>query len=429
MQQKFELAYGHSIIRFSIPQGNLLGILRAKALTPLFHPEAEMRKALKNPTQSPPLAEVVLPGERVGIVVSDKTRVSKADILIPAIIEELLKSGISMEDIFIVFAHGTHPLHTRKEQEAIVGSEVTSKVKIVNHDCRDQSNLSFIGTTTRGTRVELNRQLIEADRIILTGVITYHYFAGFGGGRKSILPGVASFETIQANHKLVLNSLSCGGMNEMARTAILDGNPIHEDMEEAAFMASPDFLVNLVLNDQREIAGVFAGDFISAYRKGCDFIDENYRVGLEVAADVVIVSGGGYPKDLNFVQSHKAMDNAANALREGGTMILVAEAAEGFSSPVYEEWINLKTLDAIEQELRKNFSIPGHTVHAAIKKAQKFNIIWVSGQDPDKVKKIGMVPAASIEEAFNLLQARMGEDWQAYVMLDGYTTYPHLETP
>ena len=182
------------------------------------------------------------------------------------------------------------------------------------------------------------------------------------------------------------------------------------------------------MNDQREIAGVFTGDFISAYRKGCNFIDENYRIGLDATADVVIVSGGGYPKDLNFVQSHKAMDNAANALREGGTMILIAEAAEGFSSPVYEEWINLKTLDAIEQELRKNFSIPGHTVYVAIKKAQKFNIIWVSGQDPDKVKKMGMVPAASIEEALNLLQARMGENWQAYVMLDGYTTYPHPET-
>lgn len=424
MEEQFELAYGHSVIRFSMNKENLLGTLQADSLSCLDDPVKEILKGLKKPIESLPLAEIVSPGERVGLVVPDKTRISQSSITIPVIIEELQQSEISLQDIFILFANGTHPFHTKKEQEAIVGSEVASKIKLSDHDCRDERNLKYVGTTTRGTRVKLNKQLLEADRIILTGVISYHYFAGFGGGRKSILPGVSAFETIQTNHKLVLGSSTEAGMNEMARTANLIGNPIHEDMEEAALMANPDFLVNVVLSDDRKIAGVFAGDLIMAHRKGCDFLDGHYRVGIDELADVVIVGCGGYPKDINFVQSHKAMDNAAYALKEGGTMVLVAEAAEGFSSPVYEQWIDLKTLDRIEQELRRDFSIPGHTVYAAMEKAEKFDIIWVSKQDPEKVKKMGITPTNSVEEALTLVQKKFNNRWKAYLIPDGYVTLP-----
>jgi nickel-dependent lactate racemase len=405
-----------------------LGVVQASVVPSLANPSAEVRKALKDPIESPPLSEVVSPGEQIDIVVSDKTRPSKSDVFVPVIIEELLKMGVSFEDISIIFATGTHPLHTKKDQEEIVGPEIASKVKLFDHNCKDKSNLVYIGTTRRGTRIEINRRLFEeADRIILTGVITYHYFAGFGGGRKSILPGVASFETIQANHKLVLNPQPGTGMNPMAKTGLLYGNPIHEDMEEAALMVSPDFLVNVVLNDEREIAQVFAGDFILAHGRGCDFLDDHYRVNIDQQADVVIVGCGGYPKDINFVQSHKAMDNAAYALKDGGTMILVAEAAEVFPSSVYEEWISLGSLEAIEEGLRNNFSIPGHTIYAAMEKAKKFNIIWVSKQDPKRVEKMGITLAFSIDEALALIQSNLGNDWKAYVMPDGYVTFPNLQ--
>jgi len=164
-----------------------------------------------------------------------------------------------------------------------------------------------------------------------------------------------------------------------------------------------------------------------AHGRGCDFLDEYYRVNIDQQSDVVIVGCGGYPKDINFVQSHKAMDNAAYALKEGGTMILVAEAAEGFPSPVYEEWVNLGSLEAIEEGLRNNFSIPGHTVYAAMEKAKRFNIIWVSMLNPKVVEKMGIIPASSIDEALTFAQNNLGDNWEAYVMLDGYVTFPNLQ--
>jgi len=428
MLQKFEFAYGRSKIEFSIPEENLLGMIQARVLPALEDPSAQVRKALKDPIDSPPLSQIVLPGEKVGIVVSDKTRTSGSGVFVPVIVEELLRTGICADDIFIVFATGTHPLHTPREQEEIVGPEIASNVHLFDHSCRDQSNLEYVGTTKRGTRVEINKYLFEeADRIILTGVITYHYFAGFGGGRKSILPGVASFRAIQENHKLILNPLPGAGMNPLAKTGFLKGNPVHEDMEEAALMVSPDYLLNVVLNDKREISAVFAGDFILAHRRGCDFIDEYYGAPLSEPADVVIVGGGGHPKDMNFVQSHKAMDNAAYALKERGIMIVVAEAAEGFPSPVYEEWADLGSLEAIEDRLRKEFSIPGHTVYAAMEKAKKFEVIWVSSIHPEKVKKMGITPTASINEALAIVRQSLGHNWKAYVMPDGYGTLPSLQ--
>jgi len=426
MNKEFELAYGNSRAKFSISQDNLLGVIKPVNIVPLENPSVEVKRAIKNPIGSAPLTEIVSPGEKVCIVVSDKTRTAGTEIVVPIIIEELLKSGIFIEDILILFATGTHSQHTRKEQEAIVGPQIASRVMLLDHDCRDESNLKYIGYTNRGTRVIVNRQLIEFDRIILTGVITYHYFAGFGGGRKSILPGTAAFSSIEANHKLTMSPHPGEGMNEMARTCMLQGNPVHEDMEEAARMVSPDFLVNVVLDDHKDIAKVFAGDFIKAHQRGCDYLNKHYGVPIKEKADVVIVGCGGYPKDIDFVQSHKAMDNAAHALKESGIMVLVAEAAGGFTSPVYEKWYKLGSLEAIEASLRENFSIPGHTVYAAMEKAKKLKVIWLSQQDPKKVKEMGITPAASIKEALLMVEREIGNSWKAYVIPEGYVTFPSI---
>ncbi len=427
MRREFELAYGDGEVKIRVPEENILDVIQADVLPRLEDAHAEVLKSMRNPIGCRPLAEMVKPRERVVIVVPDKTRVSKADLIIPILIEELEQSGIAESDICVVFATGTHPSHTRRQQEAIVGAQIASKIELVDHDCRRKQDLVYAGTTSRGTKVEFNRRVLEADRIILLGVITYHYFAGFGGGRKSILPGVAAFDTIQSNHKLVMNGRSGAGVNRMARTALLAGNPVHEDMQEAALMANPDFSVNVVLNDQRELAGVFAGDLVQAHAQGCSFLDSNYRVDIDELADVVIVGGGGSPKDMNFVQAHKAMDNAAYALGEGGIMVLIAEAAEGFPSPVYEGWIDLEELEAIEAELQRNFSIPGHTVYAAMEKARKYNIIWLSSQDPRIPQKMGIMPVSSVQEALSILEKSLGKKWQAHLMPDGYVTLPRYK--
>ncbi|MEW6189404.1 MAG: nickel-dependent lactate racemase [Actinomycetota bacterium] len=409
------MSYGHQKIEFSIGDENLLGVIQAKKMSPL-----------PNPRDFPPLSEIVSPGESVAILVSDKTRAAKSDLILPLLLDELNSSGVPDEDIFITFATGTHPKHTREEQRQIVGEEVFERVSLYDHDCHDRNNLKYVGTTSRGTKVELNRQVLEADRIILTGTIVYHYFAGFGGGRKSILPGIASFETIQSNHRLVLNPNE--GRNPLARTGILNGNPVHEDMIEAASMVNPDFLCNVVLNDDGELSGIFTGHWRRAHEKGCHFVDEHCRIKVGEKADLVVVSCGGHPMDVNFAQSHKAMDNASFVLRDGGVMILLAECGEDYPSPEYREWLKYRCKEEIEEVLREEFSIPGHTIYSAMEKAEKFHIILVTELNTDDVHHLGMTPASSIEEALGIARAKLGKAPSTYVMPQGYTTLGTVST-
>ncbi|MDI6822644.1 MAG: nickel-dependent lactate racemase [Actinomycetota bacterium] len=424
--REFELSYGHQKIKFSIRDENLLGVIQAKKMSPLPNPRERVRESLRNPDNFPPLSEIIKPGGRIAILVSDRTRAAKSDLILSALLDELNSSGVPNEDIFITFATGTHHRHTREEQQQIVGEEVSEKVTLYDHVCNDRNNLKYVGTTSRGTRVELNRQVLEADRIILTGTIVYHYFAGFGGGRKSILPGIASFEAIQSNHRLVLNPGK--GRNPLARTGILNGNSVHEDMVEAASMVNPDFLCNVVLNDDGELSGIFAGHWRRTHEKGCRFVDEHYRVKVSEKADLVVVSCGGHPMDVNFAQSHKAMDNASFILRDGGVMILLAECGEGYPSPEYRKWLKYRCKEEIEEVLRERFSIPGHTIYSAMEKAERFHIILVTELNPNDVHRLGLTPASSIEEALGIARAELGEAPSAYVMPRGYTTLGTVPT-
>lgn len=310
---------------------------------PLSNPGEKIKKVLKYPISSASLYETFVPGEKVAIVVSDRTRNTAASVFLPILINELNSVGIADRDIFIVFACGTHRLHTKAEHMKIVGEDVAGRVTLLDHDCRDNNDLVMLGTTSRGTKVEVNKKVAEADRIILTGAITYHYFAGYGGGRKAVLPGISAFQTIQANHKLCL-------MSEKASTGVLSGNLVHEDMIEAAKRLDPDMIFNVILDDIGRISAVFAGDLVAAHEAGCEALDSNYKVKVGKRSKFVIASAGGGLKDLNFVQSHKAMDNASRVLEEGGTMVLLGESSEGFPSGAYMKYVDLGSARAIEED-------------------------------------------------------------------------------
>jgi len=424
MSMEFELAYGGNKIKFSLPEENLLGVLEARKMAALPDPSTGIERALRTPIASAPLSQIVKPGERVAIIVSDKTRPTRSDLFLPVLLDELNSIGVPDENIFVVFATGTHPGHTREEQEVIVGKDVAQRIALYDHDAFEKDGHVYVGTTSRGTRVELNRRVAEADRIILTGAIVYHYFAGFSGGRKGIAPGVVSAQTIQSNHRLVLNP--DGGTNPLARTGISEGNPVHEDMMEIAALVKPDFLCNTVLNDEGELAAVFAGHWREAHRAGCDYIDKHYKVGIEREADLVVVSAGGSSKDLNFVQSHKAIDNAAYALREGGVMIILAECREGFVSERYLRWLEYDSPEAIEAVLREEFSIPGHTMYSAMKKAQKFSIFLLSTLNENHVRRMGMIPISSLDDAWRMAREKVGDSPSTYVIPQGYITFPSL---
>jgi nickel-dependent lactate racemase len=411
--KSLELKYGSGRISIKLEEARVLSVLSGKKSAPLSNPGEKIKKVLRYPISSVSLYETFVPGEKVAIIVSDRTRNVAASVFLPVLINELNSVGITDSDIFIVFACGTHRLHTKSEHVKIVGEDIAGRVTLLDHDCRDKNNLVMLGTTSRGTKVEVNKKVAGADRIILTGAITYHYFAGYGGGRKAVLPGVSAFQTIQSNHKLCLTS-------EKASTGVLAGNPVHEDMVEAAKMLDPDLILNVIIDDSGRISAVFAGDLVAAHEAGCEALDGKYKIKTGKRSKFVIASAGGGLKDLNFVQSHKAMENASYVLEDGGTMVLLGESSEGFPSGEYMKYINLGSAKAIEEELQRNFTIPGHTILSAFKKAERFRIIWVSKLDREVVGKIGIVPADNMAEAMNLA----GEAGPAYIMPDAYNVFP-----
>ncbi len=318
--------------------------LQAQVLTTaspqeLPDPIEEIRRALTHPIASPPLAEMVSPGERVVIVTSDITRYTCSEIYLPILVEELNRCGIPDQDIEIVIALGIHRKQTAEEHQEILGS-LYGRIAVYDHECDDPEQLIDLGQTSSGLPVQINRRVMTADRIIVTGTIGLHYFAGFGGGRKSLVPGVASRTTCMATHFAIFNPPEQGGRNEKACTANLDGNPVHQAILEAAQMIKPDFLLNTVLTTDKQIAKVFCGDLRQAHLAGCELAQTLYTTPLDQLADLAIVSCGGHPKDINFIQAHKALDYGVQAVRQGGTIILLAACPDGFGNATFFDWFN-----------------------------------------------------------------------------------------
>jgi nickel-dependent lactate racemase len=402
-------------MRFSLPsETRFLGRLvprNAPALTSLRH---SFIVSLREPIASKSLREVCNPGEKVALLVSDVTRRYKTEVFLSWLLNELNLAGIKDDDIFIVFARGAHRPHTREEQIEILGREVARRVSFRDHDCHNQEELSYVGTTSRGTEVRINKGVVEADRCILTGLIEYHYYAGFTGGRKSILPGIASHETIQQNHRLLFKPGSTTGR--------LKGNPVHEDMLEAAKMVEPDFLANLVLNAAGDVAGIFTGDCVEAHLEGCRFVEKMYGREIPHRADMVIASPGGYPKDINYYQAHKALDNAFHAVREGGVIILLAECREGLGHEKFN-WFKYSAAEAKEKLLEK-FDVVGHNVYSTLRKAENAEIIMVSSL-PEKLSKyLPFYSAMDIEEALDLAKELLEKSPTVYIMPRAYSTFP-----
>jgi lactate racemase len=264
--------------------------------------------------------------------------------LIP-VLAELNAAGVKDENVTVIFGCGTHRAVKPEEATELLGAEALKRVKTISHCCTD-SDLVHIGITkTYGNKVRVNRAFAEADIRILLGDVNYHYYAGYGGGRKSVLPAMSCGETIQYNHAMLVNS--------NARTGILEGNPIHIDMTEAARLAKVDFIVNVVENKKGEIVKAFAGDVEAAFLEGVKLVDEMYQVTIDRRADIVVVSAGGYPADMNLYQAYKGLDNALDAVKRGGVIILVAECLEGHGNQVFYEWMTrLGDVKSIEKEVK-----------------------------------------------------------------------------
>lgn len=366
------------------------------------------------------------PGEQVVIVTSDITRYTGSEIYLPLLVERLNRQGIPDRDIEILIALGIHRAQTPHEHEKILGA-LWGRIRVRDHDCDNSAELVSIGRTSNGIEVRINRAAVKADRLILTGVIGFHYFAGFGGGRKSVLPGIASRQACMASHFAVLNPGHGSGKNQQAVTGILDNNPVHQAMSEACALAAPDFILNTVLTPDKRIIAAFAGHWREAHEAGCRYYREHFSYPLRVKADLVIVSCGGFPKDINLIQAHKSMEYAAQALKDGGVMILLAECRDGFGNATFFNWFRHKRLDQLESALREQYEINGQTAYSMLQKAQRLRIILVSEFPGHQVQEMGMLPARSLGEGLHVANSFLPADWTALVMPEGGSVLPVVQ--
>jgi nickel-dependent lactate racemase len=415
------LPYGKSEVCARVPTRNFLGSIEPKEKPGVPDAKAEVERALKEPIGSKKLSEIVKPEHKVAIVVDDATRRAPNDIMILPLLGELNAAGVKDENMAIIFASGAHRAVKQDETADLLGQEVLSRVKTVSHDCRAQ-DLVYIGTTQKfGTKVYLNRVFAEADVRILTGDVCLHYYAGYGGGRKSVLPGVSGEETIKHNHAMLLDA--------NARTGLLEGNPVHEDMVEAAKMAKVDFILNVVANSRGEVVKAFAGDLEQAFLEGVKLVDEMYRVTVDRRADIVIVSAGGNPADINFYQAYKAVDNALEVVKRGGVIVLVAECPEGHGNEVFYDWmVKFVELKAVEREVKRNFVLGGHKAYYLLHALQNHQIILVSSMPDYYAANIFKLKTAramndALNEAFNIV----GKNARVWVIPYGNFTLPEVK--
>jgi lactate racemase len=374
-------------------------------------------EALENPIGTAPLRDIVRPGERVAIVVNDITRLTRTDLMLPPIIDVLNAAGIPDRDIFIVFALGIHRRQTDEERKLIAGKEIYARIRCFDHIATDDASLVEIGTTSFGNRVEINREVWEADRIILTGEIIYHLIAGYSGGRKSLVPGVAGLRTTTFNHRMIFDP-DC-------RSGKLDGNPAHEDLLEGCRMADPDFMVNVVLSPDGRLIRVVAGHYDLAHREGCRTVDRMLRVEVEAPYDLIVASAGGFPLDIDLRQAHKGLENACQALRPGGSILFYAECPCGAGIQSFEDYVRRYSDDfEMRDALSREFVVGGHKAYWVARLGRLYNVHLVSGLDPDFVQRCHFTPvsAADHETALrNLLRHAGAEARVAAIPYSGVT--------
>ena len=396
---QIELAYGRGSLslsfdedRFSVLTTNVDGG------TPLS--DFEAGAAFDSSIASPPLDEVAGADESVLIVVSDTTRATASAQVVNLLVRRLVQVGVSPSRMAVIFATGIHRPVSEKEKVELLSPFITQRLRVLQHDPHDSSKLTTLGKTERGVPVEVNSGLKEFSRVILTGGITFHYFAGFTGGRKSICPGLASATTIEATHMLALD-FERGGRKAGVGTGLLDGNAVHEECERVAALVAPAFSVNTIVNEQKRAIKIFCGDWRLAHRAGCEYYLDQYSAPISSKRDVVIASCGGFPHDINLIQAHKALDMAALACNEGGTIILLAECVDGLGRPDFLKWFEAADSRALEARLVNGYEVNGQTAWALLTKAERYRVYLVSELPSDEVKRMRMIPAPSIAAALD----------------------------
>ncbi len=425
--QTFTLKYGITEQSAPIPpdwRGDIIESSYTPGETSLGE---KVRRALESPIYSPRLSDLVKEGERVCIVFSDITRSWQGtDIYLPLIVEELERGGVRPGDITLLSALGTHRPHSEEEKKSLTGS-LYGRYPIVDHDCDDDANLVKVGTTSRGTEVELNRLALEADRLIITGGILFHLMAGYSGGRKSLVPGIASRRTIMQNHSLSLHPEKGKGSHPLIGCDKLIDNPLHEDLMEALEMVKPDFLVNIVPGTKGPGAAV-AGHYDRAHREGCRLLRDFFLIPIPERRDAVVASAHGFPGDINFYQSVKSMINACQALKPGGTLILATRSQEGLGNPLMEEMIGrFASMEEREAFLRENYSIGRFIAYYGCELASRFRVLLVTEMVEPSLARADIKTFATLEEALEVARSALDGEVSYWCLPDASHSFPRAD--
>jgi len=415
------LPFGKTEVCLRVPTRNFLGSIEPREKAGVADAKIEVERALKEPLGSKRLGEIVRSESRVAIVVDDATRSTPSELMLLPLLDEMNAAGVKDENVTVIFGCGTHRAVKQEEAVRLLGETVFNRVKSVSHDFKAQ-DLVYVGTTQKhGTKVFLNRVFAEADVRVLTGDVCFHYYAGYGGGRKSVLPAVSGEETIKHNHAMLLDT--------NAKTGLLEGNPVHEDMMEAAKLAKVDFILNVVANGKGEIVKAFAGDVEQAFMESVKLVDEMYRVQVDRRAEIVVVSAGGYPADVNFYQAYKAVDNALEVVKRGGVIVLVAECPEGHGHQAFYDWmVKFGDLKAVEKEIKRNFVLGGHKAYYLLYALQNHQIILVSSMPDHYASNVfKMKTARAVNEALSEAFKVAGSNAKVWVMPYGNFTLPEVK--
>ena len=413
---KLEFGLGTTVQTVEVPDENVIGVLHANEVAHELMGEEEVRRALSHPIGAPLLKDVVKPGEKIVIVTSDITRPMPTYVVMPPLLDALYEAGVKKEDITLVFALGSHRKHTPEEMKKLAGERAYEEITCMDGDASDCVHM---GTTSHGTPVDVVRVVAEADRRICLGNIEYHYFAGYSGGAKAIMPGVSTRDAIQSNHSQMVKPEACAGK--------LEGNPVREDIEEAAAMVGIDFILNVVLDEHKRIVKAVAGDQVAAHRAGCAFLDKFYLKRIPRRADIVLVSQGGAPKDINLYQTQKALDNAKHAVKEGGVVVLMGSCKEGLGEKTFEQWMtSAPTAHSMIERIGREFQLGGHKAAAIAMVLEKAQIYLVSEMEPDFVKSLFLVPFPTAQQAFDAAMARLGPQATVLAMPYGGSTLPRV---
>ncbi|BAQ13658.1 nickel-dependent lactate racemase [Clostridium botulinum] len=427
--QQLELKYGKDSIKFSLPKEDILGVIDRNKWNLDKTEEEIIKESIENPICSAPLKELVHEGEKICIVIPDITRAwQRLSVYLPYIVEEIKKGGVKDEDIIFLSSTGTHREQTKEEHKILIGENLYNNYKVIDHISTKKEDLVYLGKTSYNTPVMINKLALECDHVILTGAIIYHFLVGYSGGKKAILPGISSFETVMANHALSLCGNLGDGENPNVRAGNIYENPIHNDMLEAASFIRPTFMFNVVIGPDGNIGAAVSGNYIKAHDKGRKYVDNIDGVDIKEKADLVISTAGGFPKDINFYQSSKTIVNSREACKENGTIIILSECSEGLGG---DEGVKMMLTDFTnaldrEKELRNNYSISKHTSYIACDTAEKFNLILVSNIDPEIMKNTKIKVVKTLEEALDIVKKEKGEHLKTYVLPHGANTLPKL---